>query len=90
MDGGAAVTKGPFLVVYDYGQGGVWAFVKAPSRAAILRRFPELEVVDTRPAWMSEADVARIRATGTLDLERPSGLLSDLVAQRKGASAGSG
>lgn len=65
------------------------AFVKASSEAEILRRFPELKVVENRPAWMTEAYFARIRAR-TLNLDRPSGLLSDLVAQRKGSSTETG
>lgn len=89
MDGGGAVTTKRFLVVYDYGQGGVWAFVNASSRAAIERRYPELKVVDLPPDWLSESDLARLRAR-TLDLDRPSGLLTDLVSQRKGSSTGTG
>ena len=80
------MTKRPFLVVYDYGQGGVWAYVKALSKDDILRRFLELQVVETRPEWMSEAHLARVRRTNTLDIDRPSGLLSDLLADRKGSS----
>lgn len=83
------MTKRAFLVCYDYGQGGVWAFVEAPSKLDIMRRFPELQVVDSTPGWMSEGELARIRAR-TLDLDRPSGLLKDLIAQRKDPAAGTG
>lgn len=84
-----AVSREPFLVVYDYGQGGVWAYVKAASREEILQRFPELEVVEARPAWLTPDHDERIRRR-TLDVDRPSGLLSDLIAARKGPSAGTG
>jgi hypothetical protein len=29
--GETAVSPGEFLVLYDYGQGGLWAFVRADS-----------------------------------------------------------
>ncbi len=84
------MTKKPFLVCYDYGQGGVWAFVEAASEHDILRRFPELQVVGKRPSWMSETEMARIRERRTLDLDRPSGLLQDLIAQRDDPSVETG
>ena len=47
--------KTPFLVVYDYGQGGVWGYVLARSSNQISARFPELTVVDEPPTWMDAA-----------------------------------
>lgn len=74
-----------FLVVYDYGQGGVWAFVRAPSPDEIRRRFPELRVVSERPPWMSDELRLQIEETESYDLdEAPRGLLADLIARRKG------
>ena len=84
------MSKKPFLVVYDYGQGGVWAYVEASTRDDILRRFPELQVFDSPPSWMSTDEIARIRRTSTIDIDRPSGLLGDLIAARKGTSTGTG
>ena len=84
------MTKTSFLVVYDYGQGGVWAFVEATSKDDLLRRFPELQVFDSQPSWMSESEVTRIRRTSTYDIDRPAGLLRDLIAQRKDSQAGTG
>lgn len=75
--------KRGFLVLYDYGQGGVWAFINAKSRAEIKGRFPELEVVDERPRWMSGEVLARIREKMTFDIDSPQGWLADFVAERK-------
>ncbi len=83
------MTKQPFLVVYDYGQGGVWAYAEAYSEDDVLRRFPELQVVETRPIWMSD-EYAALLARGTLDIDRPTGLLADLIAARKASSTGTG
>ncbi len=47
-------TKKSFLVVYDYGTGGVWALVKAASAEEIVRKYPVLTVVEERPAWMTD------------------------------------
>jgi len=38
------------LVVYDYGQGGRWAFILADSEQAITQRYRELKVVAEAPA----------------------------------------
>lgn len=38
--------KRPFLAVYDYAQGGVWAIVSARSERDIKARFPEFEIFD--------------------------------------------
>jgi hypothetical protein len=51
--------KKEFLVVYDYGSGGVWAIVHARSAEEINAKFQDLEVVDPWPAFITE---------GTLDL----------------------
>lgn len=84
MDTNSSGTE-KFLVVYDYGQGGVWAFVRATSPDEIRRRFPELRVVTARPHWMSDELRLQIEETENHDLdEPPRGLLADLIAQRKG------
>lgn len=43
-----------YLAVYDYGTGGLWALIAAPSINEIKRRFPELIVYETRPSWMTD------------------------------------
>lgn len=73
-----------FLVVYDYGQGGVWAVVLAKSSSAITEKFPELRVVEQRPSWMSDEKFQRLKAEA-LDLASPAGLLEDIMRMRESA-----
>jgi hypothetical protein len=80
----ASAVKRRFLVVYDYGQGGVWAFVLATSANAIVERFPELQVIDEIPRWMDD-DLRRKLESETQDVDEPrDGLLADLVKMKKG------
>ncbi len=75
--------KTKHLVIYDYGQGGRWAFVLAESPAEIERRYPELKVVQEIPEWMTGELRARLETTETYDLKAPpSGLLADLIRER--------
>jgi hypothetical protein len=53
----------PFIACYDYGQGGVWLLLDAPSFEDAQRAYPELTVFASRPAWMSEAQEAEYRAS---------------------------
>ena len=53
--------KSEYLVAYDYGMGGLWAYVRAESEAEILAAFPELQVVHERPHWMD------VKRAATLD-----------------------
>lgn len=79
----AESQTGEFLVAYDYGMGGLWAVVIAPSAEAITARYPEVKVVSERPHWMSEADYARKRSEPLwLDEDVPSGLFRAVVADR--------
>jgi hypothetical protein len=71
-----------FLVVYDYGQGGVWAVIRAESPAEVRARFPELTLVADRPGWMSDSDFEQLRAT-VLDVRQPTGLLADILRDRE-------
>jgi hypothetical protein len=63
----------------DYGTGGVWAYVTARSADEIVSRFPELQIVYERPEWMSDEDE---QGLDVLDVDAPTGLLSDLLARR--------
>ena len=58
-----------FLVVYDYGQGGVWAFIWARSADDIRQRFRDLEVVNTFPSWLAGDELARTEQTMTFDID---------------------
>jgi hypothetical protein len=68
-----------FLVAYNYGQGAVWAWVIAPSAAAIVAAFPELSVVDDPPEWLDAGQRGRLPV---LRLDQPTGLLADIVNGR--------
>jgi hypothetical protein len=63
------MSKKRFLVVYDYGQGGVWAYLLAESSEYLRRHFPQLAVHDQPPSWMSAADLEHVARTMTIDAE---------------------
>lgn len=78
-----ALRPGEFLVAYDYGMGGLWGVLIAPSREAVLAKYPELGVVDAAPRWMTRSDVARYReAPLWLNDDPPQGLPKALVSDR--------
>ena len=61
--------KTPFLVACDYGQGAVWP-LNAPSHRAKWRwSSPELTVVDTPPNLDTDAELAKVRAVHTYDID---------------------
>jgi len=60
--------KHPYLVLYDYGQGGVWAYILAESKAQIRNTFPDLVVHDEPPKWMSAEELDSIRKKMTIDI----------------------
>jgi hypothetical protein len=62
---GACSMKRPFLVVYDYGTGGVWAYVWAESEEQILSRF-DVDVISEVPDWLVPHKLV------TLDIDRPA------------------
>lgn len=78
----AASQAGEFLVAYDYGMGGLWAVVIAPSADAITARYPEVAVVEERPHWMSDEYERERSQPLWLDEDVPSGLFHVVVAER--------
>ncbi len=62
-------AKQRFLVVYDYGQGGVWAFVWARSEEEIHRVFRDLIVVDSTPPWLTGNQLAITEQQMTFDVD---------------------
>jgi hypothetical protein len=64
--------RAPYLIVYEYGQGAVWADIFAESQADIERDFPELTVVHNRPAWMTDRELDRIREVHTSSMTERS------------------
>jgi hypothetical protein len=69
-----------YFVLYDYGQGGLWAIVQAESAARIRQRFPQLQVFEAPPPTLGGEAVAAIRAAGVqrIDAKPLHGWLGDL------------
>ena len=63
------MSKKRFLVLYDYGQGGVWAYLLAESREYVREHFPGLTIYDVPPAWMSAKDLERVSKAMSIDAE---------------------
>lgn len=42
-----------FLTVYDYQAGGVWQYVYADTAEQITAKYPALQVVETKTAWLN-------------------------------------
>lgn len=77
-----SAPKQSFLVVYDYGSGGLWGVMLARSIEEILRVYPELQVVSDAPKWMTQDYYADLAAT-PYDIDgAPWGLLNALLADR--------
>lgn len=62
-------AKRRFLVLYDYGQGGIWAFVWARAVDEIYAKFRDLQVVDTMPAWLTGEELAITEQKMTFDVD---------------------
>lgn len=77
------MEPGEFLVAYDYGMGGLWGVLVAPSREAIVKKYPELGIAAALSAWMNPQRLERLRHDPLwLEEEPPQGLLEALVADR--------
>jgi hypothetical protein len=72
-----------FLVAYDYGMGGLWAILMAPSQEAIAAKYPELAVAPERPNWMDDQRYEDLRGEPLWLDDPPSGILDALVADRR-------
>lgn len=64
-----ALPSGEYLVLYDYGQGGLWAVVRADSADQVRQRWPQLAVFDRQPTAMSDRLYAEVHSRGIRDLE---------------------
>jgi hypothetical protein len=62
-----------YLVVYDYGQGGIWAYITAESAEQITDHFPDLSVVESPPDWMTDEVRQRIEDRMSFDIDDPTG-----------------
>ena len=61
-----------FYVAYEYGTGAAWAFVKAETAAEVTAEFPELDVYDTPPEWMTIDDLHQVREHASVELTASS------------------
>jgi hypothetical protein len=61
-----------FLVVDDYGTGGIWFVVRAANEDDIRAVLPKVAIYPSgsRPEWMSEEKLADIATRRTYDLDR--------------------
>lgn len=71
--------KRDFLVVYDYGTGGVWAIVNARSVDEIETKFRDLTVIDARPKFMTDEIYSDLKQTMTFDIDHPEGWITQLL-----------
>ena len=77
-------AKQEFLILYDYGSGGLWGVMRARSAKEILTKYPELSIEAERPAWLTDDVMADIRRAETHDIDdEPRGLLRAVLADRK-------
>jgi hypothetical protein len=77
------MDKREFFVVYDYGQGGLWAILRAESAEQVRRKYPGVEAFEGRPPMLDDATVSSIRRAGVRDIDDPpGGWLADLLASR--------
>ena len=75
-------AKQPFLTVYDYGGGGVWAVVRSPDKKSIKRKYPILDVFDERPNWMGDEVYAKIVERNFYDIDdEPAGVLQFMLEE---------
>ncbi len=73
-----------FLVCYDYGTGGLWGVLTAPSPEAIQQRYPESAIARSSPRWMRRERFEELRAAPLwLDDDPPQGLPAALIADRE-------
>lgn len=75
--------KQRFLVWYDYGMGGLWAFIYARSPEEILGKYPELFIAKARPQWMDEKQMADFESLENHDIDgEPFGVLRVVIEER--------
>lgn len=73
----------PFLVAYDYGSGGLWAILMAPSIEAIAVKYPELTIAEDRPSWMTSDRYEELLGRPLWLDDPPTGILDAVVADRR-------
>lgn len=61
-----------FLIVYDYGTGGVWGLALASNPAKIREHFPQLRIVAERPIWMDDGRFQKLREASSFVVGEPA------------------
>jgi hypothetical protein len=80
---GSPGVKHEFVVVDDYGTGGIWGLIAAGSAEDIERRYPALRVVTIgNPAWVTAEKYSEIisdwiSASERFDIDNPTGWLAE-------------
>ena len=72
-----------FYVAYEYGSGAAWAFMKAETADDVVAEFPELDVYDTPPEWMTVEDLHQVRRHAAVDINTTGSLDQILDASRR-------
>lgn len=69
-----------YLVVDDYGTGGIWIYIHARSAEEITDRFPDLTVFTEWRSWMTpDRLIPLVWNLEAYDLDDPSGYLETLA-----------
>jgi hypothetical protein len=65
------MPQSKYLVVDDYGTGGIWFIVLADSQEQIADALPTVTVYDpgVKPEWMSDEKLAEIGAKRTYSID---------------------
>lgn len=78
------MTAREFYVLYDYGQGGLWAIVCAESVEQVRDRFPQLKVFEEAPAELGPEVLEKIRQSGVFRLDDlGAGWLAELAGSHR-------
>ncbi len=76
-----------FYVAYEYGNGAAWAFVKAETADDVVAEFPELDVYEAPPEWMTIDDLHQVREHAVVEITKNASLDHILDASRRLSSA---
>lgn len=72
-----------FLAVYNYGSGRIWVRIAAREPKEITDKYPELEVVLEKPAWMTEEQHRSYGSKIMCDIDdEPAGWFAVLLQER--------
>jgi hypothetical protein len=76
-------VKTRYLAVHDYGMGGIWGYVLASSPEEITERYPEVQIVEEQPSWLTgELREGLERRVEDIDEPRRLGLLGIVLRGR--------